>query len=61
MPPAITCVVDTGMPRAVARNSEMAPPVSAAKPCGGSRWVRRMPMVRTMRHPPSRVPSPIAA
>ena len=33
--PVIVCVVETGMPRFVARNSEMAPPVSAAKPPTG--------------------------
>ena len=29
-------------------------------PCTGSRWVMREPIVRTMRHPPDRVPSAIA-
>ena len=35
MAPVMVCVVDTGIPRPVARNSVMAPPVSAQKPPTG--------------------------
>ena len=54
-------VVDTGMPRPVAANSVMAPPVSAQKPCTGVSRVICEPIVFTMRQPPTSVPSPIAA
>ena len=60
MAPVMVCVVETGTPSAVARNSIEAPPLSAQKPCTGLSLVRRMPMVRTMRHPPDSVPRPIA-
>ena len=33
--PVIVWVVETGMPRPVARNKVIAPPVSAQKPCMG--------------------------
>ena len=59
--PVIVCVVDTGMPRPVARNSVMAPPVSAQKPPTGFSLVIFMPIVFTMRQPPDSVPSAIAA
>ena len=59
--PVIVCVVDTGMPRPVARNSVIAPPVSAQKPPTGFSLVMRMPIVLTMRQPPNSVPRPIAA
>jgi hypothetical protein len=42
-------------------NRVIAPPVSAQKPCMGERRVIFEPMVWTMRHPPQRVPSAIAA
>src|SRR3954468_14946012 len=42
-------------------NSVAAPPVSAQNPCIGVSLVIRRPMVRTMRQPPIRVPSAIAA
>src|ERR1041384_1376534 len=58
--PVIVCVVDTGMPRYVAPNSVIAPPVSAQKPCIGVRRVIFDPIVFTMRHPPISVPSAIA-
>ena len=59
MAPVIVCVVDTGMPNAVARNSIAAPPVSAQKPPTGRSLVMRWPMVFTMRQPPKAVPKPI--
>ena len=58
---AITVVVvDTGTPSAVARNSVIAPPVSAQKPPTGFSLVIFWPMVLTMRQPPNMVPRPIA-
>jgi hypothetical protein len=57
----MTRVVETGTPSMVARNNDIAPPVSAQKPCAGRSVVRRIPIVRTIRHPPFMVPSPIAA
>jgi hypothetical protein len=58
--PVIVCVVDTGIPNSVAMNSEIAPPVSAAKPPIGFSLVMRWPIVFTMRQPPNSVPSAIA-
>ncbi len=58
--PVIVCVVDTGMPRDVARNSAIAPDVCAQKPPDGRMRVMPMPIVRTMRQPPNKVPRPIA-
>ena len=60
MAPVMVWVVDTGMPSAVARNSVIAPPVSAQKPPTGLSLVMRWPMVLTMRQPPNSVPAPIA-
>ena len=60
MAPVMVCVVDTGMPSAVARNSVTAPPVSAQKPPTGLSLVMRWPMVLTMRQPPNIVPRPMA-
>src|SRR3954449_4923487 len=59
--PVMVWVVDTGMPRCVARNSVIAPAVSAQKPPTGLSFVSFMPIVRTMRQPPSAVPRPMAA
>ena len=59
--PVIVCVVETGTPSPVARNSVIAPPVSAQKPWIGFRCVMRDPIVCTIRQPPSSVPSAIAA
>ena len=59
--PVMVCVVETGTPSEVARNSEMAPLVSAQNPPTGASLVMRIPMVRTIRHPPESVPRPIAA
>ena len=42
-------------------NRVIAPPVSAQKPCAGVSRVIFDPMVWTIFHPPSNVPSPIAA
>ena len=61
MDPVMVCVVETGTPSVVARNSVMAPLVSAQKPPTGASFVMRMPIVRTMRQPPESVPRPIAA
>src|SRR5512137_2986426 len=58
--PVIVCVVDTGMPSPVARNSVIAPPVSAQKPPTGFSLVIFCPIVLTMRQPPNSVPSAIA-
>ncbi|MNC92430.1 hypothetical protein D3C83_88570 [compost metagenome] len=55
--PVIVCVVDTGMPRVVARNSIVAPPSSAQNPPTGLSLVILWPIVFTMRHPPKAVPS----
>ena len=57
--PVMVCVVDTGMPRPVATNSMIAPPVSAQQPPTGFSFVIFCPMVLTMRQPPNAVPSPI--
>ena len=59
MAPVMVWVVDTGMPSAVARNSIIAPPVSAQKPPTGFNLVMRYPMVLTMRQPPNAVPNAI--
>src|SRR5687768_10706375 len=61
MAPVMVCVVDTGIPSAVAANRVAAPPVSAQNPCIGVSRVMREPMVLTMRQPPINVPSPIIA
>jgi hypothetical protein len=45
-------VVETGMPRKVAPNSVIAPPVSAQNPCIGVSLVIFDPMVLTIRQPP---------
>src|SRR6476661_3943280 len=39
-----------------ATNSTAEADASAAKPCGGSRWMMRRPSVRMIRHPPEYVP-----
>ena len=49
MAPVMVCVVDTGMPSAVAKKSVIAPPVSAQKPPTGFNFVIFGPMVLTMR------------
>src|SRR5258707_11054859 len=59
--PVMVCVVETGIPRKVAPNSVMAPPVSAQNPCIGVSLVILDPIVLTIRQPPNNVPSPIAA
>src|SRR6266699_5559792 len=58
--PVIVWVVETGMPRPVARNNVIDPAVSAQTPCTGVSRVILDPIVRTMRQPPSKVPSAIA-
>ena len=57
MAPVMVCVVDTGIPRPVATNNMIAPPVSAQQPPTGFSFVIRCPMVFTMRQPPKAVPS----
>src|SRR5436189_2976158 len=61
MAPVMVWVVETGTPSQVAMNSVAAPPVSAQNPCIGVSLVIRRPIVRTIRQPPIRVPSAIAA
>jgi hypothetical protein len=56
----MVCVVETGTPSAVARNSVIAPPVSALNPPTGLSLVIFCPMVLTMRQPPNVAPRPIA-
>src|SRR4029453_17323001 len=58
--PVMVWVVETGMPRKVARYREQAAAVSAEKPPTGLRAVIRWPRVLTIRQPPDRVPSAIA-
>src|SRR5512137_2276513 len=57
----IMCVVLTGIPTAEAPRIVAAPAVSAANPCTGRSLVILYPIVFTIRHPPDRVPSAIAA
>jgi hypothetical protein len=59
MEPVMVCVVDTGMPRLVARNSATEPDSSAQKPPTGRILVMRCPIVFTMRQPPNMVPRAI--
>ena len=54
--PVMVCVVETGMPQCVAMNSVIAPAVSAQNPPTGRSLVILMPIVFTMRQPPSAVP-----
>ena len=56
----MVCVVETGMPSEVAINRAMAPEVCAQKPPEGRIRVIPIPMVRTMRQPPNKVPSAMA-
>src|SRR5205809_888610 len=58
--PVIVWVVDTGMPRKVARYSEEAAAVSAENPPIGLSAVIRCPSVLTIRQPPDSVPRAIA-
>jgi hypothetical protein len=58
--PVIVWVVLTGTPSAEARKIAPAPPVSAQNPPNGLSLVMRVPIVFTMRHPPSAVPSAMA-
>src|SRR5512141_528187 len=60
MAPVMVCVVLTGTPRAEARKIAPAPPVSAQKPPKGRSLVIRVPIVFTIRQPPSAVPSAMA-
>lgn len=58
--PVMVCVVETGIPRKVARYSELAAAVSAEKPPIGLSAVIFCPRVLTIRQPPDSVPSAIA-
>ena len=58
--PVMVCVVDTGTPSQVATKSVIEPPVSAQNPCIGVSRVIFEPIVRTMRHPPAKVPKAMA-
>lgn len=58
--PVMVCVVDTGMPKEVAKNKAMEPEVCAQNPPVGRTLVMPIPMVRTMRQPPSKVPNAMA-
>src|ERR1700748_774728 len=58
--PVMVWVVETGMPRPVARNNVIDPAVSAQTPWRGERRVIRDPIVRTIRQPPNNVPSAMA-
>ena len=60
MAPVMVWVVETGIPSAVAKNSVIAPPVSAQNPPTGLSLVIFWPMVFTMRQPPNMVPAPMA-
>ena len=57
----IVWVVLTGSPMCAVARSTAAAPVSAANPCTGSNFTIPMPSVRTIFHPPTVVPNPIAS
>src|SRR6185436_12676713 len=59
--PVIVCVVDTGVPVSVTYARVRAAAVSAQNPPTGLSFVILVPMVRTIRQPPERVPKAIAA
>src|SRR5262245_24067563 len=59
MAPVTVCVVETGIPREVARASVMALAVSEQKPLTGRNLVMRIPMVFTILQPPKIVPNAI--
>src|ERR1700722_4823490 len=60
--PAIACVVEMGTEAGAAGPIALPPANSAENPPIGRRWgVIRDPMVFTIRHPPSIVPTAIAA
>ncbi len=59
--PVMVCVVETGIPAAVAPNSVIAPAVYAQNPPTGCNFTIFVPIVLTIRHPPESVPSAIAA
>src|ERR1051325_7238193 len=58
--PEITCVVDSGKPTCDADRITAAPAPWAEKPCAGSIFMMRLPIVRMIRQPPTYVPSAIA-
>ena len=55
--PVIVCVVETGIPNMVARESVKADAVSEQNPLMGFNFVIRIPIVLTIRQPPKQVPS----
>src|SRR5438093_6351199 len=59
--PVIVCVVDTGIPRWVARKRDPAAAVSAENPPTGFSFVIFVPSVFTIRHPPASVSAASAA
>ena len=59
--PEIVCVVETGKPRCAVVQRIPAHAVWAAKPCGGSIFAIRVPIVLMIRQPPAYVPRAIAA
>src|SRR5438876_10743431 len=58
--PVIVCVVLTGMPKYEASEMVNAAPGSAQKPPNGVSFVRRCPIVFTIRQPPAIVPEAMA-
>jgi hypothetical protein len=60
MAPAMVWVVETGMPADAAPKRLIAAAVSAQNPPTGFRRVILIPIVRTIRQPPAKVPSPMA-
>src|SRR5262245_53269799 len=61
MAPVMVWVVLTGMPATAVPISMIEPAVSAQKPPTGFSLVMPIPIILTIRQPPARVPSPIAA
>ena len=59
--PEITCVVESGYPKCVAREMTAPPELCAVKPCVGSIAITRWPSVRMIRQPPAYVPAAIAS
>lgn len=60
MEPAMTCVVETGIPKCAVVKSTAADAVSAQIPSFACIFVILVPIVLTIRHPPNIVPIDIA-
>ena len=58
--PVMACVVDTGMPIALAPNTTIEPAVLAQKPVWWLSLVSLVPMVLMIFQPPDKVPNEIA-